>query len=72
MAIGQVSKKIERLYFFCFLDDLFSINMRENIEDENPRGSTKVNYENDSRLVKSSNIFLDWLLLIDSNSFRAS
>jgi hypothetical protein len=65
-------KEIERPYFFCFLDSLFSINMRENRGDENPNDNTKVNYENDSRLVKSSNIFLDWLLLIDSNSFRAS
>jgi hypothetical protein len=65
-------KEIERPYFFCFLDNLFSINMHENREDENPNDNTKVNYENDSRLVKSSNIFLDWLLLIDSNSFRAS
>jgi hypothetical protein len=73
LAIEQVfERKRKALFFLFFLGNLFFINTLENREDENPNGSTKVNYDSDSRLVRSSNIFLDWLLLIDSNSLRAS
>jgi hypothetical protein len=70
LAIEQVFERKRKALFF--LGNLFFINTRENREAENPNGSTKVNYDSDSRLVRSSNIFLDWLLLIDSNSLRAS
>ncbi len=73
MAIEQVfERKRKALFFLFFLGNLFFINTLENREDENLNSSTKVNYDSDSRLVRSSNIFLDWLLLIDSNSLRAS
>jgi hypothetical protein len=73
LAIEQVfERKRKALFFLFFLGNLFFINTYENREDESPNGSTKVNYDSESRLVRSSNIFLDWLLLIDSNSLRAS
>jgi hypothetical protein len=73
LAIEQVfERKRKALFFLFFLGNLFFINTLENREDENLNSSTKVNYDSDSRLVRSSNIFLDWLLLIDSNSLRAS
>jgi hypothetical protein len=73
LAIEQVfERKRKALFFLFFLGNLFFINTLENREDENLNSSTKVNYDSDSRLVRSSNIFLDWLLLIDCNSLQAS